>query len=187
MIIRPAFITPIFEFDIYDKELNDLLREDAYLHCKNNNGRVISNEGGFQSNHIYDSKAVTIFFNKVKPCVLKVKKQINYNKNFNLEGLWYNINKKGDRNKMHCHGRSILGATYYIDAPQNCGAISFECLDKHVVMNSENENYDNPYFNGFYNIEPKQGKLLIFYAWLNHQVNENLSNENRVSLAFNIQ
>tara|TARA_R110000744_G_scaffold94505_3_gene182507 strand:+ start:1156 stop:1719 length:564 start_codon:yes stop_codon:yes gene_type:complete len=187
MIIKPAFITPVFEFNIYDKELNNLLREDAYYQKEINNGRQVSNEGGFQSNHIYDSKAVSTFFQKIEPCVLQVKQTINYDRDLTLEGLWYNINKKGDKNKLHCHGRSILGATYYIDTPSNCGAISFENLDKHIIMNSEVEKYDTPYFNGFFNVEPKQGTLLIFYAWLNHLVEDNKSDEDRVSLGFNIQ
>ena len=54
-------------------------------------------------------------------------------------------------------------------------------------MNSEVEKYDNPYFNAFFNIEPRQGTLLIFYAWLNHLVEDNKSDNDRVSLAFNIQ
>jgi hypothetical protein len=41
MIIRTAFTTPIFQFDIFNKELNDELREDAYLQQKNNNGREV--------------------------------------------------------------------------------------------------------------------------------------------------
>jgi uncharacterized protein (TIGR02466 family) len=187
MIIKPAFITPVFEFDLDNTDLNNRLREDAYLQQKNNNGRVISNVGGFQSSHVYDTPAVKDFFKTIVPYIEQVKKIVNYNNDLNLEGLWYNINKKGDSNKMHCHGKSIFGATYYIDAPQDCGAIAFENLDKHIVMNSDNDAYDNPYFNGFYNLIPKANHLVVFYAWLNHQVNKNKSDKDRVSLAFNIQ
>jgi len=187
MIIRTAFTTPIFQFDIFDKDLNDELRKDAYLQEKNNNGRIVSNAGGFQSNHIYDTDVTKRFLTKASKYVSQVKEVINYDKDLILNGLWYNINRKNDLNRMHCHGRCFLAATYYIDAPQNCGTIAFENLDRHVVMNGQNINYDNPYFNGFYHFVPKQGTLLIFYAWLNHQVNPNNSNEDRVSLAFNIE
>lgn len=187
MIIRTAFTTPIFQFDIFNKELNDELREDAYLQQKNNNGREVSNAGGFQSNHIYDSEPALRFLNTAEDCISKVKGAIKYDKELTLHGLWYNINKKNNLNKMHCHGRSFLAATYYIDAPENCGTIAFENIDRHVVMEGQSKNYDNPYFNGFYNFVPKQGTLLIFYAWLNHQVNPNKSDRDRVSLAFNIE
>ena len=187
MIIRPAFITPIFCFDIYDKKLNDSLREDAYLQEKNKNGRTKSNFGGFQSNHIYDTPAVTNFLKKASECVSEVKNKIQFNKDLSISGLWYNINRKGNLNRMHCHGGSVLAAAYYIDAPTNCGSISFENIDRHTIMLDNTRKYIHPYFNGFYNMIPKQGTLLIFYAWLNHSVEANNSDQDRISLSFNVE
>jgi hypothetical protein len=186
MIIKNAFITPIFCFDIYSKELNDSLREDAYFQKENNNGRTISNVGGFQSNHIYDTKAVKNFIETVTPCVEKVKNTIQYNFDLTLDGLWYNINKKNDLNKSHCHGGAILAAAYYIDTPNNCGDIVFENIDKHVTMNSNIIVNKNNLFNSNYHVHPKQGLLVIFYAWINHFVEPNLSEKDRLSLSFNI-
>ena len=35
-------------------------------------------------------------------------------------------------------------------------------------------------------VQPLEGALLIFPSWLNHEVSINLSDEERISLAFNI-
>jgi uncharacterized protein (TIGR02466 family) len=35
-------------------------------------------------------------------------------------------------------------------------------------------------------IEPEEGKLLLFPAYLQHAVEENLSNEDRIVISFNI-
>jgi len=187
MIIRPAFITPIFCFNIYDKKLNDSLREDAYLQEKNTNGRTISNFGGFQSNHVYDTPAVTSFIKKACECVYQVKNKLEFKRELSISGLWYNINKKGHLNKSHCHGGAVLAAVYYIDTPNNCGAINFENLDRHTIMLDNTRKYIHPYFNGFYTLTPKQGTLLIFYAWLNHSVDPNQSDQDRISLSFNVE
>lgn len=186
MIIKSAFTTPIFCFDIFNKELNNSLREDAYFQKNNNNGRIVSNVGGFQSNHVYETEAVKNFIKTIVPCVEKVKNTIQYNLDLTIEGLWYNINKKNDLNKSHCHGGVVLAAAYYIDTPKNCGDIVFENIDKHVVMNSDNVTKNNNLFNSNYHIQPRQGLLVIFYAWINHFVEQNLSDKDRVSLSFNI-
>ena len=53
-------------------------------------------------------------------------------------------------------------------------------------MNSNNKINKNNLFNSNYHVHPKQGLLVIFYAWINHFVEQNLSEKDRLSLSFNV-
>jgi uncharacterized protein (TIGR02466 family) len=185
-MIQDIFQVPIFYFDLNDEVLNQNLKKEAYFNKTINNGRIRSNEGGFQSNFIHESKVVDSFFEKIVPCVEEVKKTINYPRKLCLEGLWYNVNKKGDFNKTHCHGNAILAGVYYIETPEDCGDIVFENTDKHVIFFEESDNNNKFYFNGFHKMKAVKGRLYLWYAWLNHYVEPNKSNNDRISLAFNV-
>lgn len=185
-MIQDVFTTPIFYFDLNDEVLNQNLKKEAYFNEEINNGRVRSNEGGFQSNFMHEGKTIDAFFEKITPYVQQVKDIIHYPRKLCLEGLWYNINRKGDFNKSHCHGNAILAGVYYMETPENCGDIVFENVDRHVIFFEESDNQDKFYFNGFHRMEAVKGRLYLWYAWLNHYVQPNQSNKDRVSLAFNV-
>ena len=44
----------------------------------------------------------------------------------------------------------------------------------------------NMYTSSIWEILPEEGKLLLFPSWLDHEVDQNLSQEKRISISFNI-
>lgn len=193
MEIHDPFHTPIQ----VSKLNNNILNQELFLFInnlkKNAKGREISNQGGFQSD-IYDVKE-NILFEKF---IVSTQNSINtliqnyrlaYNYDINIKGLWFNINPKGSYNLTHTHSGCNFSAAYYINVPKNSGRIVFE--NPAAAFHCE-EFYQNKFleFNslnqGKYFIEPKENILVLFPSWLPHYVEQNKSEEDRVSLSFNI-
>ena len=107
-----------------------------------------------------------------------------------LFNYWVNINGKGAYNVRHDHPQAHFSGVYYVQCPENSGEIIF----------------DNPYgFTAFdelscykddfvqstmehkaISVTPTAGLLLIFPAHLEHSVAVNNSDEERISIGFNI-
>jgi hypothetical protein len=104
---------------------------------------------------------------------------------------WVNINRPGAflHNKPpHLHTHYFMSAVYYVTAPKNGGNLTFVApftgLEYTVPRGAIGN--DTVYNSSRWSIEPEEGKLIIFPSWLLHYVNDNRSQEDRVSMAFNI-
>ena len=104
---------------------------------------------------------------------------------------WININKPGNYNVKHLHPTNDLSGVLWIKAPQNSGDIVFESpyefqayqeIDSYVDEFRNSFNIDHSYY-----FTPTDGRMLIFPSHLMHEVEENLSNEDRISVSFNIK
>lgn len=87
---------------------------------------------------------------------------------YKLKHLWFNINPKGAYHTWHAHGGTSEVGVCYVSVPRNSGNIEFE-------VNKEK-----------YAIKPTAGMLVTFPAGLNHRVLTNESDEDRISMAFNL-
>ena len=101
---------------------------------------------------------------------------------FNSEIIyWTNINKPGSKNAIHDHRAWQYVAVYYAQA-EDTGEI--------VFYNPANvtESCDNfsPFINPI-SIAPKDGDLIVFPAWIPHEVEVNKSNKDRINISMNIR
>ncbi len=85
-------------------------------------------------------------------------------------GFWFNVMETGHRTLPHHHDENdeLLSAVYYIRVPGNSGNLILHDDERQVV------------------IHPQEGKLVMFAPSLLHEVTENLSQEMRLSVAFNV-
>ena len=97
------------------------------------------------------------------------------------------INLGGSANHRHQHGNSTISGAYYVRAPKNCGDIVF--YDPRPAPVYSHPNVESPnLLNAQVNrISPKEGGLVLFPSYLDHSVNENLSNSERIVISFNIR
>ena len=154
-------------------------------------GRTITNRGGYQSN------SLNLKDPQLQPLISYIEQQTNqYNKEvwkclntFEINGLWININNKGDSNVSHMHARTHFSGVYYIDIPKDSGNIIFSrpdgdflstffCEIKHSEFN--NTNSEEWYFNC------KENDMIIFPAFYKHSVDISKSNKQRISISFNV-
>ena len=103
--------------------------------------------------------------------------------------MWVNRNPKGARNSRHTHitytKNLLLSGVYYVKVPKDSGRIRFYDPRNISIMNTP----DNVYYNdsNTYNfIAPQEDMILFFPSWFEHDVEENKSNDERISIGFNI-
>ena len=104
-----------------------------------------------------------------------------------INNMWAIINTGGSANLRHQHGNSTISGAYYVRAPKNSGDIVFYDPRPAPVYSHPNvlgPNLLNAQVNG---ITPKEGALVLFPSFLDHSVNENKSNEERIVISFNIR
>ena len=82
--------------------------------------------------------------------------------------VWFNISPPQAFHTWHRHSGASQAGVFYIKTSENCGCIEFRYEDQLV------------------SIEPYSGLLLLFPPNLEHQVLANNSNEDRITLAFNL-
>ena len=186
------FSTPIWTSKIDNhEEINNMMNNYIYnLQKKDPEGVIKSNLKGWHSKN-FDMKD-----DEPKSFIEAIKKNINEaindmgwdlsNQEVTLSNMWAIINKKGAMNQKHHHSNSDLSAAYYVTAKDGCGDIIFYDprpgkVYKHPLSNKLNLlNANN---NG---VKPEPGMLILFPSYLEHSVNPNTSNHERIVISFNI-
>ncbi len=129
------------------------------------------------------------FIKFILPAIEQVITDMNWEKqkqSININNMWAIINTGGSANLRHQHGNSTISGAYYVRAPKNSGDIVFydpRPAPVYMYPKAANPNWLNAQVNG---ISPKEGALVLFPSYLDHSVNENLSNEERIVISFNI-
>ena len=147
--------------------------------------------GGWQSQPTYKDYDNILFSTVAKTIKSYFSENVlNMSKDIIFEGLWMNINKKGDYNATHDPPNCHMAAAFWINSPEGCG--NFECQSPHSynygqeigVYTSNFRDKTNSY--GSYGFLPIEGSIMLFPASINHRVTSNQSNEDRISSSFNL-
>ena len=186
------FSTPVWTSKLENyKDTNELLYKYIIeLQNIDNKGIVKSNIKGWHSkNFDIKDEPPKKFIQFITPSINNVLNSMNWDldkQNVKISNMWAIINKGGAANSRHHHGNSALSAAYYVRAPNQSGDIVFydprpAPIYYHPIAKSPNS------LNAMVNsISPSEGGLVIFPSYLDHSVNENLSNEERIVISFNI-
>jgi hypothetical protein len=118
-----------------------------------------SNRGGWQADYQNDPPEW------IQPFHAQL---VEFFKDYTITRAWFNVNGPGHSNRRHRHHVGETSAVLYLQVPENSGRIVFQ---QGRVFNR---------------IQPTVGKLLVFPSNLMHEVEENKSQENRISMAFNL-
>ena len=147
---------------------------------KNNKSIDVSNVGGYQYDNFKDQKLSAQIISRIP----RVEKNKFTNPTIHM---WSNVNSKGNSNIRHTHfdSRILLSGVFYVKVPPNSGNIRFYDPRGISIHNPPDNRY---YFNGseYHYITPEDGMLLFFPSWFEHSVEENKSDEERMSIGFNI-
>ena len=196
------FPTPIVHFQVPDSAaLNTELKTVIERQQKVDTGTEISNFGGWQSSWKMDqwggAPAIKLLAfarntaNRVtcdrtgNPMTIAWKAQ-----------MWANVNRTGHGNEFHCHPSTFWAAVYYVDD----GGISadpslggwLELMDPRApgsLMYAPHLAFNCPgglSVGGNEVVVPKAGLMVLFPAWVLHQVRPYKGNAERISIAFNL-
>lgn len=186
MIIKELFACPVFQQKLDNYELKDYVIGLS----TNNNSVKKSNTGGWQSDQFTKpEKEFESLWKSIEFSLNKYHQSLQLIGTVYISDLWFNINGKGDSNKPHSHPNSVHSGTFYINTPKNCGNIFFEHPCSSIAWAYPNNiiGVGNVVNSGSWWFPADKSWLYIFPSYLIHWVEGNLSDESRISLAFNTQ
>jgi len=100
-----------------------------------------------------------------------------------LDTVWYNVCPKGGYNETHVHPGAFLSGVYYLKKPKEAGDIVLHDPRKGSLCSRE----PNHIVRGStQRIDAKEGDIIIFPGWLEHSVEPNFDEEDRISISFNV-
>ena len=104
-----------------------------------------------------------------------------------LGNMWANINYKGGFNRPHLHPNSLFSGVYWVKAPENSGDLMLyePRPGVHTTMPNRKEGKLPPELWREVHYQPKAGTVVMFPAWLWHEVRPNQSDDIRISVSFN--
>ena len=186
------FPTPVWAIQL---ENYKLVNEEMYNYIKiqqkiDGVGINKSNIKGWHSKDFnLSEKEPQNFISFISSSIEQVMIDMNWDKEKQLakiDNMWAIVNIGGSANLTHQHGNSTISGAYYVRAPESCGDIIFYDPRPAPVYshpNATSPNSLNAQVNG---ISPREGALVLFPSYLDHSVNENLSNDERIVISFNI-
>tara|TARA_B100000963_G_C22547182_1_gene634966 strand:+ start:38 stop:631 length:594 start_codon:yes stop_codon:yes gene_type:complete len=184
----PVWTIQLENFNEVNKEMYNFIKGSQ---IKDQKGIKKSNNKGWHSKD-FNMKEIEPqnFIKNISPSIEKVITDMNWdkeNQSIKISNMWAIINTGGSTNSKHQHGNSTLSGAYYVRAPENCGDIVFYDPRPAPVFyypTSVSSNSLNAQINS---ITPKEGALILFPSYIDHSVNENLSNDERIVISFNIK
>lgn len=103
-----------------------------------------------------------------------------------ITGCWANISAPRAKHKVHTHPNNFLSGVYYVKTQDGADTITFEDPrpQANIICPLNREASEENAGQMF--IKVREGTLILFPAWLPHSVEENKSNELRISVSFNL-
>lgn len=193
MNIEFYFPTPVWWEDTgFD---NTEIEKLAYrLEKDDPSGRQLSNQGGWQSRDFRPGTYPELerleqkLMEQAHNCI----RDFGYNESVCfplMENLWININRKGNTNSVHIHDNSFVSGAYYVKARPDQGKIIFyKSYNQDYIISSLAPIVGHtPASASAIAFAPETSKLIMFPGWLPHGVERNDTDEDRISISFNIK
>ena len=184
----PVWTLQLDNYKIVNEQMYDYIKSEQ---SKDQAGINKSNVKGWHSKDFnLNEDEPQKFISFILPAIEQVMIDMNWEKQkqtAKINNMWAIINTGGAANLRHQHGNSTISGAYYVRAPKNSGDIVFYDPRPAPVYshpNVTNPNLLNAQING---VSPKEGALVLFPSFLDHSVNENLSNNERIVISFNIK
>lgn len=167
---------------------NEKLKDYCYLQRSIDEGVVLTNDGGWHSSFLKpDIPELQELSNIVRQKLNHVCDVIDFGKQCYIDNCFINISKFDHCHKTHDHPGSFLSVVYYVKASRNQGNLVFQNPNRLLgwfQQPSKIKSYN--YYNSLsWTVLCETGLLVIFPAWLQHEVTKNLTQEDRISIVFN--
>lgn len=174
----------------------DQILESCYeSRLLNPDKRNRSNRLGWQSkfgDYYKDPAFKPLFddFNEILTYCLKNEFRCREGVGYKFNGAFLQISPPKAFNYSHIHPKPYFTCVFYIKTPENSGNISFGCPDTYIINNlvgnRDPEDVIEKNLQSKFEVKPEEGMVLIFPSTLRHQVEPNLSQEDRISMGIDI-
>jgi len=188
-MIQEIFPIPIGVYKL-DHTL-DTLQKWCYGEEQKSKGRTYSNVSGWQSNsyHPEDIEGTPlsgVIFD-VKQCALEMYRVLGIHREPSIWDSWININPPGGFNRVHVHPNTRVAGAFWIKSTNTMksGNITFVRNNSYEVESIVDDD-KNKYSRSIATYEPHENNLILFPAYLQHHVEQNQTDEDRISMSFNM-
>jgi len=186
MIIEKFFPTTVYGKDVQLD--NNKLAQDIVNWSKQDKGVFKTNYKGWHSTTDMGGKPE---YQQLVTELMRMQNEIYQNahlaRHAKLGNMWANINPPGGMNNPHVHPNALFSGVYYVKSQPNCGRLKIFDPRPGIQFYMPVRKPGNP-GKDFWrdaSIEPVTGRIIMFPAWLWHAVEENKSNDIRISVSFN--
>jgi len=187
--IRILFPTLLHEYN-FDEINRDEIIKYCYERKKIDKGMSFSNCGGWHSS------PETIMNDNIISRTLGIGlkeslfQSLDHRPSVNITH-WININPPNSYNTSHTHPDSHFSGVMWIKIPKDGGDIRFDSPHEFSGF-TETSSYTKEVQEesgaaGSFIITPEEGKMVTFPAYLRHEVKRNESDEDRISISYNIR
>ena len=190
MITEYHFPTPIYIKDLPNAaELNQYLEQQIVKWSQTDpEGKKRTNVNGWHSKTDMNKKAE---YNVLTKELFAMQDEIYKKEHLDpkpvLGNMWANINYPGGYNRHHLHPNSLFSGVYWIKTPMKSGNLMLYDPRPgiHTTMPNRKEGQLPSQLWREVHYTPAAGRIVIFPAWLWHEVRPNESNDTRISVSFN--
>lgn len=182
--VQQLFPTPIYQtvVDNYDAIQNEILECIKEINFEMNPswGQTHYLSDPTFKEHLLERYKLENFIEEVDTHIRNYCKEINFPfREYRISSSWLALFKKGNYGHIHAHGTSDISAVYYFSKPEDSSDIFFQS----PIVSAESSLC---FFAGRAGIPATQGTLLLFPGWLKHGIDANRSDDDRISLSFDV-
>jgi len=187
MLIKDTF----FPTNIYAKDVqldNNLLTQQIVNWSKVDEGVKKTNMNGWHSpTTMHQKEEYTPLIKELYNMMHEVWKEEWLDRKPFLGNMWANINYSGGYNRPHIHPNSLFSGVYYVKTQDNCGNLVVNDPRPGIQTTMPSRVKGRPPKDLWReaHIAPYTGRIIMFPAWLWHAVENNNSNDTRISVSFN--
>ena len=185
-MIKDIYRIRILEANYINKELKDHFIQHLEKSKQKQNLVDYSNCGGFQTSSIDGSKYNETMKDPINAYLESFQRRINFS--WSIGGIWVNQNWRFDFNRPHTHLAEYnhYSGIWYLKVPRESGNLIFFTRPDNSDCTHTWDYIDDASAAANYVVYPKENNFILFPSHLPHMVEPNRSNEDRISVAFNI-
>lgn len=160
----------------------NLSRNDNYF--SDEEERPLSRTLTFNLHKDENLKPVVDYINS---CAQEFWKDNNYTKNVipGITQMWAILTKPGGFTPPHTHNPYPISGSFYVDAPENAGGLYLDNPLEPLLGKMPYEMQWGPTLMFSELVDVEDGSIIMFPGWVKHYSQPNLSNKERVVIAFN--
>ena len=140
-----------------------------------------------KSANLHKQKEFKFFADLIILTSKRIIEQLDYKvEDITITDMWANVLKDTEHHPMHTHSNNFLSGTYYLQSDQKASIVFHDPRPAaDVIVPRKKETTLNN--SSLLSYASKQNRAVIFPSWLPHWVQQNKSNNNRISIAWNMQ
>lgn len=186
---RDLFSVPVFRLKyLYAEELQNSVLDLFYKIEKEDTSPIPYSMNGYTSyckDNILDLDECKDLKKFISAAVTRINNDVGIAGTPKLKNSWFSINRKYSYHERHNHLPEVWSGVYYVKSDIEDAPLTFinKNLESHWPFS--NSLFNNDYNSSIANFFVETGIMYIFPSYLDHAVDQQTKDNDRVTIAFN--